>query len=85
MPSRRRSEVIIGNSPHLWRLVTNLTKYCGLRRRYFSALINEYPKEIADRTKKEINAPTTTNSSNYLLTSLASSFHLLQLELDTVE
>ena len=73
------------NSPHLWRLVTNLTKYCGLRRRYFSAFINEYPKETADITKKEINAPTTTNSSNYLLTSLSSSFHLLQLELDTVE
>ena len=41
-----------------------------LEGNYFSTFINEYPRETADTNKKEMNAPTTTNSSIYLFTSL---------------
>lgn len=38
-------------------------KNFAMEANYFSAFIREYPREITDIIEKEINVPTTTNSS----------------------
>ncbi len=56
----------------------------GSRQYYFSIFIAEYPKETADITKKELNMPTTTNSSIYLPTHIFSvSLYLIVEQNDT--